>query len=321
MIEIESLRDSREFLAAILDNINSAVFVVDPEARILGVNNAFEALFRDEEDETLGKLCGNVIGCEHQVAEGVDCGATSHCPGCPIREAIDKAIHQKGVVTKDKMTRFFHIGDGNPLEKHLHFSTRRITVSNQDMVLIILDDVTELEENNRRLMEAAAHDVLTGLRSRRYLMEKLHERIHEFRRYKHPFSLLMLDLDHFKEVNDEFGHVVGDEILRQFAEIAKGCFRETDTVGRYGGEEFLVILGETSSREGGVCAERFRSAVEITEFPHDVDITVSGGLSSGNEDPPKVQIERVDKLLYTAKKSGRNRIASPGIVIGGFRRE
>ena len=169
----------------------------------------------------------------------------------------------------------------------------------------------ELQEVNTKLKQQATRDELTGLWNRRALIDKLEKVIIEID--QRCVSLLMIDLDHFKEINDEHGHVVGDEVLEHVAGILRRSIRRVDFAARYGGEEFLIIVMDADGHYAEALAERIRH--EIEEHPdreHDtVRITASiGVIDIRGIDDPRVRtlLEGVDKALYMAKKSGRNRV-------------
>ncbi|MBI5189237.1 MAG: diguanylate cyclase [Nitrospirae bacterium] len=158
-------------------------------------------------------------------------------------------------------------------------------------------------------------DGLTGLYNSRYLYTKIEEEMVRARRYGHPLTLFMLDLDHFKDYNDEYGHLSGDDALRTIARVLRKNSRETDTVARYGGEEFSVILPETDIEKAATLAERIRAAVEAElmdpgEGRPKTHITVSIGVASMTEyvRKPEELVRMADSALYDAKAGGRNRV-------------
>jgi diguanylate cyclase (GGDEF)-like protein len=169
-----------------------------------------------------------------------------------------------------------------------------------------------------KLEEQAMRDELTGLANRRHFYERLGQELKRARRHSRPLALAMIDLDHFKQVNDEFGHWAGDRVLRRAAKLIQEQCRAHDTVARYGGEEFTVILPETG-REGALAlAEKLRAAVEAQEFKigpeKPLRLTISLGLVSlegaeQNEHDVDAVINRADLALYQAKEAGRNRTA------------
>jgi len=169
----------------------------------------------------------------------------------------------------------------------------------------------------------ATTDGLTGLLNRRTFNAQLHARLREAERYQRPLSLLLLDIDHFKQVNDGYGHPAGDAVLRSVASLLTRQARETDIVARYGGEEMALILPETDARGALAIAERIRKAVGGAHHPTDqgtLKVTVGAGLStwSGGADGAEELLVAADKALYRAKQAGRNRVfaanpASPGV--------
>ncbi|UPK43946.1 histidine kinase N-terminal 7TM domain-containing diguanylate cyclase [Paenibacillus pabuli] len=182
----------------------------------------------------------------------------------------------------------------------------------------------ELSEANRKLEELALTDSLTNCYNRRYLTQHLNHEVITNIQYKMPFSLILLDIDHFKAINDRYGHVIGDEVLQRTAQAVKESIRSTDILTRYGGEEFMVYLPHTEHDVANQIAERVRLSVESNRIAvdHEIDqvsITISIGILSIEDfelehvpDNPEgylIQLfAAVDKALYQAKQNGRNRI-------------
>lgn len=164
-----------------------------------------------------------------------------------------------------------------------------------------------------RLRKLATEDALTGLSNRRVFFETLEKTIHQCRNSGHMFSILQMDLDYFKNINDEFGHLAGDEVLKTLAAAMKDNIRPEDLLARTGGEEFMVLLPETKSKTAIEIAERIRNAVDQQIFYFQgktIHCTVSIGVASyhGNESIEDIYA-RVDKLLYRSKEEGRNQIS------------
>lgn len=183
--------------------------------------------------------------------------------------------------------------------------------------------VRRLKENQEKLEQLATTDPLTGLANRKQIMADLAINFKRYQRYSTEFSILMIDIDHFKTINDTHGHLAGDAVLVQLAPILRETLRTLDNAGRYGGEEFLVILGKTGIELALQIAERIRRAVEQHVFVcEDVSLHVSisvGATGIIAEDHDGVSlIGRADKALYEAKAAGRNRIApSPDSLPAG----
>ncbi len=177
----------------------------------------------------------------------------------------------------------------------------------------VADRTKELQEANSRLLLLAVTDGLTGLFNHRRFQEALQTEIFRAERHKRPLSVLMIDVDFFKKINDAMGHPAGDELLRRLAQILGLDLRQTDLLARYGGEEFTVLLPETTKAEAVQVGERMRSAVEMTAnegstWPQKV--TVSLGVATWPEDGTTAEgvLHAADQAMYTAKRQGRNRV-------------
>ncbi len=165
-----------------------------------------------------------------------------------------------------------------------------------------------LFEQNMILKGQATVDGLTGVFNHRHLYERLEEEAKRHSRNRNSFTVMILDIDHFKNINDTFSHLTGDKILKDLAQIFREHIRQTDLVGRYGGEEFLIMLSGTSLREGFEVAEEIRRTVEKKEFTMGISLTVSIGISEYGGEKISELLEKVDAKLYAAKNSGRNRM-------------
>ncbi|MFB1489601.1 MULTISPECIES: GGDEF domain-containing protein [unclassified Thiocapsa] len=175
--------------------------------------------------------------------------------------------------------------------------------------LISLVDISELKATQDELRLASLTDGLTGAYNRRYLLQKLAEEIERAKRYGDALSVILLDLDSFKTINDTFGHRVGDEVLVKVAATLRTCTRDVDVSGRYGGEEFLVILPHTSAALAMEVAERIRCAVKaLTSSQPGLRVTVSSGVCEYAGMDVDGLVEIADQRLYRAKEGGRDRV-------------
>lgn len=172
---------------------------------------------------------------------------------------------------------------------------------------VIIDDVTERKKLEMELRHLSVTDVLTETYNRRYIIQKLEEEIGRARRTGREFSLIMLDIDHFKSVNDRFGHNTGDLVLKSVAEVIGKRLRRIDTLARWGGEEFVILLPETTVNNAAILAEELRESLSRMEIPGVGGITVSFGIAGYcPEDTVDTLVQRADDLMYEAKKAGRN---------------
>ena len=190
-------------------------------------------------------------------------------------------------------------------------------------MVIILTSVGFLVLQKDRAEAAATKlavtDPLTGTFNRRTFLELAEKEIARARRSKEPLSLVLFDLDHFKAVNDKYGHLAGDQVLKRFVEVAKMCLRQEDLLVRYGGEEFCLLLPQTDSADAAALAERIRGATEYSSFAikdgrseRRINVTVSGGVAQLGGDLDEdigALIARADEAMYAAKEAGRNQIA------------
>ncbi len=166
-----------------------------------------------------------------------------------------------------------------------------------------------------KLQRLAITDGLTKLHNSRSFYSQLEVEVDRFNRYKHPLALLLLDIDKFKSYNDSFGHLEGDKILVRISQVIKSCLRKLDTAYRYGGEEFTVILPETSCEEAMLVAERIRNVVQsevfLPETDKEISITISIGATQYVENEElSAFIQRADKAMYLSKQKGRNKVTA-----------
>jgi diguanylate cyclase (GGDEF)-like protein len=171
----------------------------------------------------------------------------------------------------------------------------------------------ELESTNSRLKEYSFKDEVTGLYNRRFFTMRLDEELARYRRFNHPASVVLLDLDGFKAVNDELGHAVGDETLRDIAQVLQKHSRGINVVSRYGGDEFAILLVETSKAGARLYADRIRQVISTYPFSHGKPVTASFGVASVPDDEAATAedlFRAADEALYAAKRAGKNQVAA-----------
>ncbi len=177
-------------------------------------------------------------------------------------------------------------------------------------IFLIVQDVTELASYEQKLVEMNMKDGLTGIYNRRFFQTRLSEEYERHTRYAGMLSLIMFDIDFFKNVNDNYGHQCGDSVLKSVAAKIGSIIRKTDYLARYGGEEFCCLLPQTDLAAARRLAERFRLHIEALMTPcqgHDINVTISLGVSGlHGEDSEEMLLKRADQALYDAKNSGRN---------------
>lgn len=167
----------------------------------------------------------------------------------------------------------------------------------------------ELEQKNLELQQVASIDALTGLKNRHFFNQRILEEIQRAERYGSPLSMLLMDMDHFKRINDTYGHDVGDDVIRTISAALKGNLRQVDLISRWGGEEFVVLMPDIALEEAAEVGEKLRETVERLRHAGDETVTISGGVSAWSYlDTMETWFSRTDQALYHAKQEGRNRI-------------
>jgi len=241
-------------------------------------------------------------------------------------EQIDELIDNIGSKSREVMD-FFSIdpGETKPFSliiQEANDELQRLNFTYEQVVFELKQAKTKAEQMalalkraNDKLRELAFRDELTGLFNHRYFQETFAAEIGRSTRYQHSLSLFLLDIDHFKQVNDTYGHLAGDQVLREVSQTMQKLVRSCDIVARYGGEEFAIVLPETGTAGAKVLAQRIRRGIEqlTVQFGEQkISVTVSIGVSSTDMEEVKLSqvalIERTDKKLYQAKQTGRNKV-------------
>jgi len=198
--------------------------------------------------------------------------------------------------------------------RYLEWTGKGMTDTSGDLVEFvgIARDVTDRLNLIERLSQQAYHDELTGLANRRFLSQQAHLELERAKRYQYPITIFLLDIDHFKTVNDRYGHLAGDNVLKQLSQLMKETLREHDMIARIGGEEFAVLLPEADLAAAIVIADRLKETIAQFAFHAlpalNTDITVSIGIASTSDvahDFDKL-LHEADNRLYQAKAAGRN---------------
>ncbi|MFT5082538.1 MAG: diguanylate cyclase [Lentisphaeria bacterium] len=234
-------------------------------------------------------------------------------------------LHNSAFTTWEQRPYLFRFKNYRPITSIAEFMYQNSTIiplkdasGKVDHICLIVYDVTEVAVNRLQIQEAneklrimSRTDGLTGLLNRKTWETELDNEYKRFSRHAHTTSMLLFDIDHFKRVNDNYGHPAGDEVIRQTARVTKESIRDIDVAGRYGGEEFAVILVDTDAKGALLAAERIRTNMEknIVHYENiDIHFTISIGVSelSGKMKDKTNWIDCADKGLYEAKNNGRN---------------
>jgi len=301
--KLPSVELNEFFYKSLVDNLNDGVFYVDIDGRITYWNNGAERLTGYARNEVLGRRC-----IDNFLKHVDEMGCTFCSTGCPLSTGTDCGK------ARDVDTYLLH------KRGHRVPVSARITPIKDETGCVIgavevLKDVTARKRVERRAgeLEALAYfDALTGVPNRRFVEVKIQQSIQDVQVLGETVGLLLLDLDHFKEVNDMWGHPAGDLVLQAVTKTLMQSLRPTDVVGRWGGEEFLVLLPNTNFELLQTICERCRILLAENAVPTGsgyVQITVSGGATLlRKNDSALSALKRADSLLYLSKSAGRNRI-------------
>lgn len=169
--------------------------------------------------------------------------------------------------------------------------------------------IRELNEKNERLFELSKYDYLTGLYARRFIEEETHRLMARANRYHHALSVFVFDIDYFKTINDQHGHTIGDQVLREVSKLIKKHIRNADLLSRWGGDEFLVVLPHTNEDQALQLAQKLSDVIGTLQLEHIQQLTISGGVAEyHHQESFDDWFNRADQALYQAKNRGRNLI-------------
>ena len=294
-----------DFYKQVLDSLYDGVYFVDCNRVITYWNKAAEALTGYSADEVMGRRCADNI-LNHVDPRGRQlCGT-----GCPLQATIDDGQPRSVEV-------YLHHKDGHRAPVAVRATLLRDSGGRIVGAIEIFGDngpKVAATERVKELESLAYLDPLTGLPNRRYAEVFLSARFNELRRYGWPFGVIFFDVDHFKQVNDVHGHEAGDHVLSMVAGTLGSNVRSFDLVSRWGGEEFLVVLGHVDGEHLTATAEKLRALVAQSSFTLDskrISVTLSGGASlARTADHPDTLVQRADRLMYLSKSAGRNRIST-----------
>jgi diguanylate cyclase (GGDEF)-like protein len=270
----------------VFDEINEGIIVLDQSDKIVDYNQAAKNTFSWLNSKAIGKSM-------FTYPEGTAIGKNASC------QFTSEIIR-------------------NNQKKYLGFTITNIIQKNEPIgKILIFQDTTEQKDALEKLNYLATNDSLTGIFNRSKLMEEAEKELYKAYLYKKDLSALMIDIDFFKKVNDTYGHLAGDKVITCLANVCKNRLRKSDIIGRYGGEEFLVLLSDTNLQNALQIAEDLRILIEKTDIEYDckvIKVQVSLGVTSTSIHSEKVRINDLinesDIALYKAKNSGRNRVCS-----------
>ncbi len=291
------------FYKELLDQMSDGVYFVDQERRILYWNEGARRLTGYTAEELLGRHCEDDVLCH------IDSAGTRLCQeGCPLSASMqDGGMHQASVFLRHKQGRRVPVNVRVQPLRDAHGAV-------VGAIEIFSDDSAQNDARRRAeaMKRMAFFDHLTQMPNRRFLEMAIQTAQSEFEVHHDPFGVLMIDLDRFKTINDSFGHNCGDQALQEVGKTLVGALRPTDTVGRWGGDEFLAIVGNVNQEALRMLAERCVNLGRQTSVSSakkkrvSLSISVGATLARAGEKPEEL-MKRADMLMYAGKSAGRNR--------------
>lgn len=289
----------------IIDSLYDGLYFVDTNRVITYWNKAAERISGFTAAEVIGKSCAD------KILTHVDGEGRCLCLGlCPLAATITDGVDREAEV-------FLHHKDGHRVPVLVRVSLLKDTDGKVIGGIELFTDISNIQANSLRVIELeklALLDNLTQLANRNYIERELQSRFEEHKRLKIPFGILFIDIDHFKRVNDTYGHDVGDDVLRFVAQTFVANSRPFDLYGRWGGEEFIGIIRNINTDDLMNLGNRLRVLIEHSYVVHGgekLQVTVSIGATSVNDDDSaEILIKRADTLLYESKRLGRNRLTN-----------
>jgi diguanylate cyclase (GGDEF)-like protein/PAS domain S-box-containing protein len=293
----KELQERNEILSTIMESARDAIIMIDDKGDVTFWNPAAERLFGYSREEVMGKELHRLMIQDERLYE-------------VYKEAFKRfQLSGKGTAAGKTIELKTKHKDGYEIDVELSLSA--VKIKDAWHALGIVRDISERKKFEKLLYRQSITDPLTNIYNRRFFMQMLEQEMERTRRYGKPFSVIMFDLDHFKSVNDRFGHAAGDMVLKSVADMIKGRIRKTDYFARWGGEEFIILLPETSVEDAAGLAEELREQLSSMTLPEVGRVTASFGVAGyRTSDTIDTILMRADSMLYEAKDAGRNCVKS-----------
>ena len=295
MVNEKSITRSLEYAESIIDTVREPLIVLDQDLRIVSVSRSFYEVFKVKPEETVGQLLYDLGNKQWDIPK--------------LRELLETILPQQTSFDNYEVEHdFANIG-----RRVMLLNARQIEgkLGKERIILLAIEDITARKQMEAKIHRMAYHDQLTGLPNRMLLLDHLNLAINQANRNRMKVSLMMLDLDKFKEVNDSLGHHIGDKLLQAVAEKLTAILRKADTVARFGGDEFVLLLPEQKDEKTALWVaekiiEAFRNPVDLDG--HSLVITSSIGISLYPDHGADIDtiLKNADIAMYRAKQAGRN---------------
>ncbi len=293
----KELKERNEILNDIMESAGDAIIMIDDNGNVTFWNPAAERILGYSKEEIIGKELHAFVIQEERLYE-------------VYREAFKRfRLSGKGNAVGRMIEMKARHKNGYEIDVELSLSAVRI--KDAWHAIGIIRDISERKRFEELLYRQSITDPLTNIYNRRFFMQMLEQEIERVKRNRKPFSIIMFDLDHFKRINDRFGHAGGDTVLKNVANTVKRRARKTDYFARWGGEEFIILLPETSLNNAVDLAEELRKQISSIELEQIGDVTASFGVTEYRDtDTIDTVLLRADNMLYEAKRAGRNCVKS-----------
>jgi diguanylate cyclase (GGDEF)-like protein/PAS domain S-box-containing protein len=289
-----------------------SIFVLDKEYNYLFFNQKYKEIMINirRDDIEIGRSLLNPMDADEDKNN--------------LKRSFDRALAGEAFDTieqykNEKLNRFFWRNYFAPLRDKkgevigavcfvLDITDRRQAEIEKEKILKEKNTILqELKEKNEMLKVLSETDDLTGLKNKKYILDRIDMEIAKCNRYDYSFSIIVIDIDKFKNINDKYGHLIGDDVLETLGKKIKNSLRKVDEVGRFGGEEFIVLLPHINKEDGFKVAEKIRKNIADLKWKFEISVTISSGVAQYSNETKESLINRADKKLYKAKKNGRNR--------------
>ena len=291
------LKEQKILLDTIINNVDAYIYMKDSQCQFLFINDKTAELFGTTPQEAIGKRSRDIL--PHEIADNFDIMDSE------IINTGNKIEGEESIAADDGSVKYY-------------WSTKVPIKDDDGRVLSFIGfstDITQLGKQRRALEKTAATDELTKLANRRAFMSKACDEMNHSKHYEQSLAIMVIDVDYFKNINDSFGHHMGDVTLTKLANTFLSCVRKNDLVARIGGEEFAIMLPCTELEMALLVAEKLRKRVEaahLSDTEHSHPVTISIGVSTMMEPDTSLEdvLKRADEALYMAKNSGRNKVCS-----------
>lgn len=294
--------EDMDFYRNMLESMYEGIYFVDLERKITFWNKKAEDITGFTANEILGKKCMD------NILNHVDDKGTKLClTGCPLHKTIMDGVRRETPI-------YLHHKEGHRVKVYVKTTPIYEEGKVVGCVEVFTDDpeISVMAKNVEELKQLALYDQLTGLPNRRYMENYLNNKLKEKKELGIPFALAFLDIDHFRDFNNNYGHEIGDDVLKMVSKTYGNALRRNDVVGRWGGEEFIAVLSGADEQGSTVAGEKIRMLVEnsvLRTGEQELHVTVSIGITPcKEEDSLESLVKRADELMYQSKEAGRNRV-------------